>query len=342
MRLSSIVILLIFAIGYLNAQMHIGKDMVIAGEARLATNASITDRRTSTQKLDIVSLQGTGTLTFDGDWIVNDLKIDGNIKLDGTLTVTNSMFLLNGQIEPEVSSQLLLNASASAISENQAFVNGALYRKGHGELFFPTGKNGKYAPVTYLEVPADNSSLYGIEAFDQEMVLESLPDEILQVSDEIYWRALEGIPDSPVELPLTPTVQQMASGEDRLTILQASEDLTEVVNLGASTELSTIRSTNPFTGSHLFIAVQSDNALSIDEQKIATIYPNPFTTELNIAAIDGRFYRLRIYDTKGEAIREFKLNGKKTLDTSSYPSGVYLLVFYSRSGIVVTRKMVRQ
>jgi hypothetical protein len=342
MRYSTTAILLSFAICSLNAQTHIGKDVVIAGEAMLATNASITDDRTSTQKLDIVSLKGNSTLRLAGDWIVNDFKVDGIIMLDGNITMTESMLLLNGEIEPTVSSQLLLDASASAVSENQAFVNGALYRRGHGELFFPVGKNGQYAPITYLEVPVENSSLYGIEAFDHELVFESPPNEILQISNEIHWKVLTGIPDSPVQMMLTPIVKQLATGEDILTILQANEGLTEVVNLGASAERSTIRSNKPFTGIHLLVGVQSNNVLSVDEHKIASIYPNPFTAELNIVAVDERFYRLKIYDTSGIVIQECMLDGKKTLNTSSYPSGVYLLVFYSRSGNVVTRKMVKQ
>lgn len=342
MRFSATAILFIFAIGNLNAQTHIGKDIAIASDAMLTTNASITDNRTSTQNFEFVSLKGSSTLKLAGDWNVNDLKIDGNVKLDGNITILGSMLLLNGQIEPTVNSQLLLDASASAVSENQAFVNGALYREGHGELFFPVGKNNQYAPVTYLEVPVENTSRYGIEAFDQELVLESLPDEILQVSKEFHWEALEGIPDSPVQLKLTPTVEQLATGDETLTILQSNEGLDEVVNLEATTELSAIRSKKPFTGSHLFIGVQNSKTLSVDEQKIAVIYPNPFTVKLHIVAADESFNQLRIYDTRGIVIQESKLYGEKTLDTSSYPSGVYLLVFYSRSGDVVTKKMVKE
>lgn len=333
--------LLLIEISCLDAQTQIGKDVVIFGKSVLATNASITDNRVSTQKLDIVTLTGSGTVKLAGEWKVDDLKVDGIIKLDGNITIAGSMFLLNGLIEPIVNSQLLLEDSASAVSENQAFVNGALYRKGHGELFFPIGKNGQYAPITYLDVPVENSSLYGIEAFDHELEFESLPNEILQISNEMHWRALEGIPDFPVRLALTPEVEQLAAGEDILTILQTNEGLAEMVNLGASTELSMIRSEKPFSGSHLFIGVQSSEVLSVDEQKIAAIYPNPFTIELNIAAANERFYKLRIYDTRGIIIHESILNGKKTLDTSSYPSGSYLLFFYSKSGNVATKKVIK-
>jgi len=198
-----------------------------------------------------------------GEWKVNDLKVDGTIKLDGNITIADSMFLLNGLIEPTVNSQLLLEDAASAVSENQAFVNGALYRKGHGDLFFPIGKNGKYAPITYLEVPVEKTSLYGVEAFDYEKEFESLPNEILRISNEMHWKALDGIPDSPVRLALSPLLEQLATVEELLTILQANEDLTEVVNLEASTGPLTIRSNKPFTGSHLFVGVQSSEALSL-------------------------------------------------------------------------------
>lgn len=342
MRSSITTILIIFAINYLNAQTQIGKDIIISGEAVLATNALITDNRTTTHYFDIVSLKGNGALKLAADWKINILRVDGHSELDGYVTIIDSLFLLNGEIEPNVNSQLLLDTSAFIVSKNQAFVNGALYRKGHGKLFFPTGKNGQYAPITYLDVPVEGSSIYGVEAFDHDLVLESLPNEIIQVSNEFYWKAHTGIPDSPIELNMTTTVKKLVTGEETLTLLQANEGLTEVVNLGASTELTTILSSKPFTGSHLFIGVQNNKALSINKHETTRVYPNPFTTELNIDALDERYHLLKVYSTRGTAPRVYELNGKKTLDTSSYPSGFYLLVFYSRSGNFFTMKMVRQ
>ena len=88
----------------------------------------------------------------------------------------------------------------------------------------------------------------------------------------------------------------------------------------------------PLVGLTTGIAELNENAVSI--------YPNPFADQLNIETA-GRECIVTIYNLLGENLFSEKINGAKTINTSAFARGVYVVEL--REGEKVTnRKFVKQ
>lgn len=70
----------------------------------------------------------------------------------------------------------------------------------------------------------------------------------------------------------------------------------------------------------------------------ATVYPNPFTTTLQIES-NSTFKTMELYDVLGKQI--FNQNFVNQINTSNLRQGVYLLRLITEEGVVVVKKVVK-
>ena len=69
------------------------------------------------------------------------------------------------------------------------------------------------------------------------------------------------------------------------------------------------------------------------------VFPNPFSTEININALDGNVV---IYNALGQIVVNLPVRSAETINTSELPKGAYILKAYNTSGeLVKTVKLVK-
>jgi photosystem II stability/assembly factor-like uncharacterized protein len=70
-------------------------------------------------------------------------------------------------------------------------------------------------------------------------------------------------------------------------------------------------------------------------------YPNPFSDQVSITNT-GELERLIVKNIFGQKVVEYDLNGRKYINTSAFPKGIYLFIFSDNAGNQRTHKMVKQ
>ncbi|MDZ4203236.1 MAG: T9SS type A sorting domain-containing protein, partial [Bacteroidales bacterium] len=70
-------------------------------------------------------------------------------------------------------------------------------------------------------------------------------------------------------------------------------------------------------------------------------YPNPFNEQVSITNT-GELERLIVKNIFGQKVVEYDLNGRKYINTSAFPKGIYLFIFSDNAGNQRTHKMVKQ
>lgn len=74
----------------------------------------------------------------------------------------------------------------------------------------------------------------------------------------------------------------------------------------------------------------------------ATIFPNPFTNELNIQSFDNKSFTLQVFDALGKLLlQQFVSDHPFSVNMYSFPAGVYYLRLRDESGNFQTEKCVK-
>ena len=134
-----------------------------------------------------LELDGGGTKVFDSD-----------------VEVVNELILISGIAEVTNSRTFLLRDGATITGGSEtSYIDGELRRVGTGDLFFPIGTNGNYAPVELLDVTG-TSPMLGMEVFEPNPA--ATPGfGITEVSSVRYWerRLITGsFTDAEIKLSL--------------------------------------------------------------------------------------------------------------------------------------------
>jgi gliding motility-associated-like protein len=135
-----------------------------------------------------VILNGENQYIYHNSQSFFHLEINGSEKfIEDTVLISGSLNLNSGIVTPKVSGLLLLNEGAEILSSStNSFINGALFRAGTGDKFYPVGKNGNYCPVTLYQIEG-NDPVTGIEVFEPNP--DPLPGiGLYSVSTERYWQ----------------------------------------------------------------------------------------------------------------------------------------------------------
>ena len=151
----------------------------------------------------------------------------GTKQLSNKLTILKELSLVDGILQPDESSQLMLGSSAQLNGgSSTSYVDGFLYHTGTGEKFYPVGKNGTYAPATLLKVTGSNPTV-GMAYFP------SAPFN----GAEFHWQqsVIDGTYDgSPVELTFTNKNADYEAYSHELLVLAAEDHSGRYTALGQS------------------------------------------------------------------------------------------------------------
>ncbi|MGB3468599.1 MAG: hypothetical protein WBA74_25165, partial [Cyclobacteriaceae bacterium] len=181
---------------------------------------SISDGSVVTVQADMINegaIRNAGVIYLSGNWtnINSYLTQNGKFVLNGTsvqqinhngqtfyelelagggrkifnsdVEVVNELILIAGVAEIAESMTFLLRDNATVVGgSDESYIDGAFYRAGTGDLYFPTGKNGNFAPVELLDVTGTNP-VTGMEVFEPNPTAEP-GFGVSEVSTARYWR----------------------------------------------------------------------------------------------------------------------------------------------------------
>lgn len=114
-----------------------------------------------------------------------------------------------------------------------------------------------------------------------------------------------------------PNVSGMPNPEVRDMAIQPDGKLLYMMSMSAGVPNS--------SSSHIGRILLSDAGASLEEQNMSelSVYPNPAQNQLTISSKESS--TVKIQDSKGRIIDIHEVNGSKTIDVSSLPSGMYFI-----------------
>lgn len=181
---------------------------------------TISDGSVMTIQADAVNegaIRNGGTIYLSGDWtnINSYLSQNGKFVLNGTsvqtidhngqtfyileldgggtkifssgASVVNELILISGVAEIANTRTFLLREDATVTGgSDNSYIDGKIFLSGTGDLLFPVGKNGNYAPIELLDVTGNNP-VTGMEVFEPNPT--STPGfGVSEVSSVRYWQ----------------------------------------------------------------------------------------------------------------------------------------------------------
>lgn len=162
---------------------------------------------------------------------INKLVIRNGIKtLNDDLTITGELSLNSAILQVEGEARLTLGQGAiiSGANEN-AYINGTLYRIGNDDLFYPIGTQSRYLPVTLKEVLGIKPEI-GMKAFS-EPPFQGIGDNLQEFAADTYWQLFssDAYASGFIELPYKDVVDIR-----RLVVAQATSESSLYNTLGSS------------------------------------------------------------------------------------------------------------
>ena len=134
-----------------SAQMVIGPNSTVKVNGTMVVNGAVDNRSNSSELIAAdISLTGADqSLSTVSPVILNSLSIDGGgtKTIQGTWEVQSTFNLLNGLVTVVPGAKLAYSGTAPLTGSADSYVNGQLYYRGSGQLFFPIGTSTLYAPV---------------------------------------------------------------------------------------------------------------------------------------------------------------------------------------------------
>lgn len=105
--------------------------------------------------------------------------------IKGELHVAREFELKRGIVEVSPGDALKLNKNARITGgHDKSYVDGPITVEGTGYKFFPIGKNGRYAPIEFLDVKGETPT-FSVEVFANAPVISV---EEATARNELYWR----------------------------------------------------------------------------------------------------------------------------------------------------------
>ena len=151
----------------------------------------------------------------------------GTKQLLGQLTVLEDFALIDGTLQTNQTSTLLLAASAQVSGGSaQSYVDGFLYHTGTGTKFYPVGSNGTYAPATLLNITGNNPTV-GV-AYEPTTAIDGTP---------FHWQVetLSGTySGAQAELSFTAPNADYVAYRDEVMVLAAERPGSAYASLGQS------------------------------------------------------------------------------------------------------------
>jgi len=127
-----------------------------------------------------IQVSETGVKTFSGNWEVSDQLV----LTDGILKIANG-------------SKLIYAGSSALTGQSSSFIDGFLYHRGSGRMYFPIGSGTQYSPAV-LENPEQGE--YGIRVVPQDPSFAITAPVEAHFTGQ-YWEVV-GSPNSTISLSL--------------------------------------------------------------------------------------------------------------------------------------------
>jgi CHU_C Type IX secretion signal domain len=170
-----------------SAQMVIGPNSTVKVSGTMVVNGAIDNRSNSSELIaaDISLTGGDQALTTVSPVVLNSLTVDGGgtKTIQGTWEVQTTFDLINGLVTVVPGAKLAYSGTEPLTGSADSYVNGQLYYRGSGQLFFPIGTSALYVPVT-INNASDQE--YGIQVVASDPAF-ALPPGVTAGFTEHYW-----------------------------------------------------------------------------------------------------------------------------------------------------------
>jgi hypothetical protein len=162
--------------------LTINRDLAISGAAKLIPLAaglvSVGGNWTSYGVAGFT--EGNSTVIFNGSVAQSigggvsesfyNLTVNNSftgVSVNNLSYVINNLTLTAGNFNTSGLNRIAMNAGSSVVGgSNSSFVNGPIWKAGNTSFVFPTGKNGKYQPLS-ITAPLDINDAFEAQFFDQ-------------------------------------------------------------------------------------------------------------------------------------------------------------------------------
>jgi hypothetical protein len=170
-----------------SAQMVIGPNSTVKVSGTMVVNGAIDNRSNSSELIaaDISLTGGDQALSTVSPVVLNSLTVDGGgtKTIQGTWEVQTTFDLINGLVTVVPGAKLAYSGTEPLTGSADSYVNGQLYYRGSGQLFFPIGTSALYVPVT-INNASDQE--YGIQVVASDPAF-ALPPGVTAGFTEHYW-----------------------------------------------------------------------------------------------------------------------------------------------------------
>ncbi|MEQ8469696.1 MAG: T9SS type A sorting domain-containing protein [Marinoscillum sp.] len=245
----------------LAGQLNISGDLIFSGT--LSSNGAIY-LSGSDQAINIPENTHLSSFTIDGA---------GNKILNNALTV-DSLHLINGVLS---SGGLLTVGGVIEGGSSQSYVTGKLIRSGSGNLYFPLGESGLYAPISLIGV---SNVTVGVQLNNQNPNGQ-VGHGLLGLSANRYWEVIDeggGYTGSLVEISIVnenvaPSIEEgvvAASGAQKYRSYGASEATGDLVS-GSIISADIVPPGKIAFGSYFNEALRIDDSLALVNIYSATL-----------------------------------------------------------------------
>jgi hypothetical protein len=321
---SSLVIICLCLSPLTYGQIKIHNNSVVTGSGVISTNATITNVSPNVDLSDAeLKLLNSGDQQVNTSQpvVIKDLHIDqGGVKtFAGSWEIVGSLSLINGIIKPDNAGKFLYSGTEAIEGNESSYVDGFLFRKGTGQLTFPIGLNGVYAPATLEAAP---NGEYGIRVFKPGVAL-TLPPNVISSFSEHQWE-INGAVNSPVSLSLNNIGDFLEGGVP--IVLQASAAGGTATSLSGAANSSFVTSIDNVTQS--FVAIGKEVEFSLVIHDLITPYRPDFNDKLvieNIEKISDN--KVTLLDRWGMiAVQWRNFTNASDYDFTKLPPGNYICV----------------
>jgi hypothetical protein len=182
-------------------QVKIHSSSVVKVNGIMSVNSSVINSSTNTDFTESsLVLQGTTVeVSTPQPTVISSIQVNqtGVKTLSGNWEVSDDLVLTDGIIKIAVGSKLTYYGSSPLIGQSSSFIDGFLYYRGSGRMFFPIGTGSQYSPAI-LENPEQGE--YGIRVVPEDPAFATTEPVKASFTGQ-YWEVV-GSPNSAISLSL--------------------------------------------------------------------------------------------------------------------------------------------
>ncbi|MDH5250533.1 MAG: gliding motility-associated C-terminal domain-containing protein [Cyclobacteriaceae bacterium] len=326
-KLTSIFFGIVFCTATVQAQITIGGKSSLAAKGEISANASFSNA-SSLVDFSAAQLFLTGTnqsLSTAEPLTFLALTVDGggNKTIKGEWTISRELSFVRG-ILSSGAGKLTYTGVTTLNGSTNSFVDGTLYQRGTGVLFFPIGVADTYLPMSLNDV-RDGAAEIGVTGFTAGANL-TLPADLTSITTNRYWE-LSGSPGSSSASLYVPG--SSVDGLPGLVVVQADNaNNATAISLRGGITGDFVTSFSPVTKPILTIGVGEKVDLQIHDL-ISPFTADGYNDRLQIVNVDMTGdNKVTLLDRWGVVVKEWKnfRNDDESFDFSKLSPGNYICV----------------